>query len=118
MTAVMDQSNSVGRVDLLDIPSLMQQVQALTAQVQACNMMALVAQNTDNAVIVTDAMGRVEWVNESFCRLTGYAFSELQGRTPGEVLQTQETDPATIGYIRDRISQGLPFEAVILKYFR
>ncbi len=114
MTSVIDQSHSVGQAHLPDIPSLVQQVEALTAQVQACSMMALVAQNTDNAVIVTDARGRVEWVNDSFCRLTGYAFAELQGRTPGAVLQTQETDPATIAYIRERISLGLPFEAVIL----
>ncbi len=114
MTSVIDQLHPVGHANLPDMASLVQQIDALTAQVQACNMMALVAQNTDNAVIVTDALGQVEWINDSFCRLTGYTLAELQGRTPGQVLQTQETDPATIAYIRDRISLGLPFEAVIL----
>ena len=114
MTAVTNQLHPVGHANLPDMASLVQQIDALTAQVQACNMMALVAQNTDNAVIVTDALGQVEWINDSFCRLTGYTLAELQGRTPGQVLQTQETDPATIAYIRDRISLGLPFEAVIL----
>ena len=59
MTAVTDQPHPVGQANLPDMASLVQQIETLTAQVQACNMMALVAQNTDNAVIVTDAHGQV-----------------------------------------------------------
>ena len=45
--------------------------------------LALVAARTDNAVIVTDAEGRVEWVNDGFVRSTGYSLEEMSGRKPG-----------------------------------
>ncbi len=79
-------------------------------------LLALVARGTDNSVIITDAHGRTEWINEAFVKHTGYALEELVGRTPGEVLQGPETDPATVSFIRERMQRQLPFSATILNY--
>src|SRR5579862_5530653 len=49
--------------------------------------LALVASRTNNAVIITDALGRIEWVNEGFTRITGYGIAEVLGRKPGSFLQ-------------------------------
>ena len=35
-----------------------------------------------NAVIITDAEGRIEWVNDAFTRLSGYTLVEVAGHTP------------------------------------
>jgi len=35
-----------------------------------------------NAIIITDRQGRVEWANESFCRLSGSSVQEIIGCTP------------------------------------
>lgn len=43
-----------------------------------------------NAVIITDLNGRIEYVNESFTRITGYGADEAIGRTP-EILKSGET---------------------------
>lgn len=99
---------------LPNVQALIAQVEALSAEVEACRMISLVARNSDNAVIVTDRQGLVTWVNPTFERLTGYPLAELKGRKPGEFLQTRETDPATIAYIREQVRQGLPFDADIL----
>lgn len=99
---------------LPDVQALMAQVEALTAEVEACRMIGLVARNSDNALIVTDRHGLACWINPTFERLTGYALADLTGRKPGELLQTRETDPATIAYIREQLGQGLPFETDIL----
>src|SRR5262249_11538812 len=34
-------------------------------------------------IFITDRVGRIEWVNDAFCRLSGYAREELLGRSPG-----------------------------------
>lgn len=78
--------------------------------------LALVARNTDNGVIITDAQGRIDWVNESFTKHTGYALAEVAGQTPGSVLQGPETDPATVEHIRGRMKQRRPFSATLLNY--
>ncbi|MBY0113069.1 MAG: PAS domain-containing protein [Phycisphaerales bacterium] len=68
--------------------------------------LALVAQKTTNAVVVTDAEGAVTWVNEGFTRLTGYELKEVLGRRPGSVLQCEQTDPAAVETMRQAIRAG------------
>jgi len=41
--------------------------------------LSLVASKTDNAVLIADNKGIIEWVNEGFNRVFGYSFSELKG---------------------------------------
>jgi PAS domain S-box-containing protein len=59
--------------------------------------LSVVIAKTDNAVVVTDPNGRIEWVNEGFERLSGYQLEEVKG-TRGEMLrQGKKTglDPGT-----------------------
>jgi diguanylate cyclase (GGDEF)-like protein/PAS domain S-box-containing protein len=81
--------------------------------------LAEVASLSASAVVITDAQGRVEWVNAAFTRLTGYALDEIRGRKPGHVLQGPGTDPATVQFIRERLARGEGFSGVeILNYRR
>ena len=58
--------------------------------------LALVAEHTTDSVIITDADGRIEWVNDAFTRITGYGFYEALGMNPGDILNVPETDLAAI----------------------
>ncbi|HEV3410556.1 MAG TPA: PAS domain-containing protein, partial [Chthoniobacterales bacterium] len=78
--------------------------------------LALVARHTDNAVIITDAVRRIEWVNEGFSRITGYQLAEVQGLAPGKLLQGPETDPAAVELMRRRLNDGLGFRVEIQNY--
>lgn len=49
--------------------------------------LALVAQRTNNVVIIADPDGRITWVNDAFQKVTGYSLLESIGRTPGSLLQ-------------------------------
>lgn len=40
--------------------------------------LSIVASETDNGVIITDAHGNIEWTNEGFTRLHGYSIEELK----------------------------------------
>ena len=78
--------------------------------------LALIAARTDNAVVLTDSQGRVEWVNEGFVRLTGYTLEEVAGKKPGSVLQGPDTDPETVRYMHDQLAKGEGFQAEIVNY--
>lgn len=80
--------------------------------------LALVARHTDNAVIITDRDGRIEWVNEGFTRVSEYPFVEAIGRRPGQLLQGPETDQATVELMRSHLSRGEGFRHEIVNYSR
>ncbi len=77
---------------------------------------ALIARETDNALIITDKHGRVEWVNRGFTRITEYSLEEIKGKKPGDVLQGPKTDPKTIDRIARAIKMKEPVETDILNY--
>jgi two-component system, NtrC family, sensor kinase len=78
--------------------------------------LALVAQKTQNGVVITDSQGCIEWVNEGFTRISGYVLAEVQGKKPGAVLQGAETDPLTIAQLRAALATGQPFNKEIYNY--
>jgi PAS domain S-box-containing protein len=78
--------------------------------------LALVAQGTDNGVLISDAQGRTEWVNEGFTKHTGYVLADLLGRFPGSVLDGPDTDPAIQETIRGYFLEPEPFSVTILTY--
>jgi len=78
--------------------------------------LSLVASKTDNAVIITNNHGIIEWVNEGFTRMTGYTPNEIIGKKPGPILQGPLSAPAAIERIRKQLKQKEPFTEEILNY--
>ncbi len=78
--------------------------------------LAMIAARTDNAVILTDPQGRIEWINDGFTRITGYSPDEVMGRTPGSLLQGPETDKNEAARMRGHILRGEGFKSDILNY--
>ncbi len=87
---------------------------ALRESEAQASRLALVASRTQNAVIISDAAGRIEWVNDGFTRLTGYQLSEVVGRVPGHILQNEETDRETVAHIAACVAKGEPFQVEIV----
>ncbi len=78
--------------------------------------LAEVASRTGNGVVVTDLDGRIEWVNEAFVRMTGWALEEIRGRKPGEFLQGPHTDLETVARIGESLKRREAFEVELLNY--
>ncbi len=78
--------------------------------------MSLIVSATDSAALITDADGHIEYANPAFTRISGYEADEVIGRKPGQLLQGPGTDPATVAFIRERLSAGEGFETEILNY--
>ncbi len=101
---------------IVDLTAAKEAEQNLLRSRAEANRLALVAKRTDNAVVITDAVGRIEWVNEGFTKISGYSREEVLGKTPGSILQHPEcADPAR-KHMRARIKAGKGFEAEILNY--
>lgn len=81
--------------------------------------LAAVAETTSSLVLITDAQDRIEWVNPSFKRVTGWTLDEVLGLTPREVLnrsdseQTPEWEAA-----RSRRLRGEAVDAIEMKLYR
>jgi PAS domain S-box-containing protein len=79
-------------------------------------LLSLIAEKNINAVVISDMEGRIEWVNASFERMSGFTKEELVGIKPGHLLQGPETNPETIRYLKNQISKGQPFNCEIVNY--
>ncbi len=114
-TAELSQANTRLQKEIAERLKIERSLRASESQART---LALVASRTVNAVVITGADGRIEWVNSGFERITGYRSEEVIGRTPGSFLQGPETDRETIRYMKERIRQGLMFECDILNYHK
>lgn len=47
-------------------------------------LLSLVANETDNSVIITDHQGFIQYVNPGFSKLTGYRQEEVIGKNPAK----------------------------------
>jgi len=75
-----------------------------------------IASQTDNAVILTDLFGRVEWVNSAFSKISGYRLSEIEHKTPGSFLQGELSDNETIERMRNSLINKQGFEETLINY--
>jgi len=90
----------------------------LRASEAAARRLGLVASRTSNAVVLTDAAGKIDWVNGSWERITGFTLAEVTGKKPGALLQGPETDPATIAHMRQGLASGEGFNVEVLNYHK
>ncbi len=80
------------------------------------NKLATVVSKTNSMVFITNADVKIEWVNDSFTRVTGYSAEEAIGRTPGELLNGPNTDPAVVEKLIKCREVEESFEGEILNY--
>jgi PAS domain S-box-containing protein len=89
---------------------------ALSASEAAARRLAIVAARTSNAVSISDAEGRLTWINDSFTRITGYRMEEVLGRKPASFLQGPETDRATVQRVREALLRREGVRCELLNY--
>jgi PAS domain S-box-containing protein len=85
--------------------------QALHASQAATRKLSFVASSTDNLVLITDAAGRLEWINESVVLLFHLSLADLAGRELADLLVDANTDPSVAARLRDALRRGVSFSA-------
>jgi PAS domain S-box-containing protein len=79
-------------------------------------MLALLAKQTLNAVIVTDDQRKIKWVNDAFVRMYGYSVQEVVGKNPQEILSGPETSAEKLELLQKMIGREEAFSDEI-KYY-
>ncbi len=75
--------------------------------------LAHIASRTNNAVIIVDIGGKVEWVNQSFSRITGYSPAEAHGRDAAKFFSGPKTDRTAAEEVLKSLQAGSVFHREI-----
>jgi PAS domain S-box-containing protein len=67
---------------VVDVLSVLQDVTERKQTESELRRLAAAVQHAAEGVMITDADGRIEYVNPAFCRVTGFARPDVLGRTP------------------------------------
>ena len=103
---------------VIDLTSAKNSEQALVRSREEARRLALVAERTDNAVIITDGQGRVEWVNEGFTRMSGHTREVVMKLHWADSILIGGSDPAARRFMGERLRAGVAFETESWKYTR
>ncbi|MCL6282383.1 ATP-binding protein [Ruegeria sp. 2012CJ41-6] len=93
---------------------LLRKSRRLARRQREAQQLSLVARNANDSVLLSDARGRITWVNDAFTRITGYTPQEAIGNYPGDLLNAPETDPDTLERLASAIAAGTKFRGEIL----
>lgn len=75
--------------------------------------MSRALEQTADAVVITDRDGIIEYVNDAFEDISGYAREEVLGRTPA-LLRSKFQDQAFYDHLWETLLNGLPFTDVFI----
>lgn len=67
-------------------------------------LLSMVANETDNAVLITSPLREIQYVNRGFSNMTGYAIADVLGHTPRDFLVGPKTDQNTAQRIDAELS--------------
>lgn len=83
---------------------------------EEAKMLSLVASNTTSGVVINDANGKVEWINNAFEKITGYSLQDVKGKHLGDTLKGELTDVSIIERSRELSRNKQSFEVDLLAY--
>ena len=81
--------------------SLQNELKHLRSLHDTLELLALVASKTDNAVVILDASHHVEWVNDSFVRMTGFEQTEVYQKPLTQVFYSESRDGEETGGLQE-----------------
>jgi diguanylate cyclase (GGDEF)-like protein/PAS domain S-box-containing protein len=78
--------------------------------------LSLIAQKTNDGILMTDAGGRIFWANQAFESKYGFSSDEIRGRLPVDFRTGPDTDAGTLERIREHFGSGRSFEETLVFY--
>ena len=93
-------------------------VNAVRDSEREARKLAMVASRTDNAVLIADNHGRIEWVNEGFARMTGFRFEEVRGAETISLFQCPGATSDVVSKLATCIRDGQPFRDELVSFHK
>jgi PAS domain S-box-containing protein len=94
------------------------QMEQIKASQQELRKLSLIATRTKSGVIITDNMGRIEWVNDAFTHISGYSLEDIIGQKPKDILQGPKTDQAARQQLKEALWNKQNIEVTVVNYDR
>jgi len=82
-------------------------VSARRAAEDGLRLASLVLESTVEGVVITNADRRIVWVNEAFCRITGYGADEVVGETPRALAAARQSPALAKEILRALRERGM-----------
>ncbi|WP_348254343.1 hybrid sensor histidine kinase/response regulator [Vibrio parahaemolyticus] len=116
VTRVGEAFNQMSR-SLVQAQNKLQQEHQTQQQLSAkISQLAEVAEHARDTIIITHPDGTIAWVNSAFEQLTEYSLEEVVGKSPGELLQGEDTDANTVALLSQSVRSHSPVRVEILNY--
>ena len=96
--------------------AITRQMEQIKASQLELRKLSLIATRTKSGVIITDSMGRIEWVNDAFTKIAGYTLNEVIGQKPKDLLQGPKTDEAARNRLKEALWNKENIEVTIINY--
>lgn len=115
---VFDAADQASYMDgcIFDISNRKKTEQALKKSEDEVKRLALVAHNTTNSVMITDAEENITWINEGYSRISGYSIDDIRGKKIGYSLEGPGVDPEMRQKIRKALDNRQPYKDEFLSY--
>lgn len=92
---------------------LLAELEARKRAEQVLHLLSQAVEQSPVAVMITDTQGRIEYINDTFVSVTGYARDEVIGKTPA-LLKSGRTSAETYRVLWSTIGQGDEWEGELL----
>ncbi len=114
--ANMDTTDGIVYIDgcIFDISRRKKMEMALAKSEAEVKRLALVAENTTNSVMITDADGQIVWINDGYTRISGYTLEEIKGKKIGYSLEGEKADPEAKKRITQYLKNLTPYKEELL----
>lgn len=86
----------------------------LRVAVAEARRLAMVAEATDNSVVISNAQRKIEWVNKAFSRVTGYEAEEVIGKSQEELLVVEDTERSVAQLISEAVKGDRGYDAELV----
>lgn len=114
-------NSSISTSAPLGLPSPRFAAREVTAEgslLEELQQLAGIVQVMGNLVTITDATGRVNWVNRAFEEQTGWLLDEIKGKDLAALVRSQGNNPALVAQVTDAIAQHEIFRGEIVNQDR
>lgn len=95
---------------------IMQDIHLEYLQNEEIKKLSLVAEKTNNAVLILNSEGKITWVNNAFTKIYGYTLHEVKGKAPVEMLHGKHTQKTEINNIYVAIKERKSVTAELINY--
>lgn len=101
-----------------DTTDHVQMQESLKQSLKNNRVLARVAEETENVVVLTDENDKIQWVNKGFTRTTGYELKEVTGLKPGNILQGKNTDQNVVKELNIALKNRQRLSCELLNYHK